>query len=127
MKTLINFDLDAQESKYERNIYLLHPVYRTVEKSDTDIIIVHGLLGGVFFTWRQRDLPINPYKHKRSKNGIDNVTKMAASSDPSTREYISEIEERNKLEWEEICKDYEVVFDDLPSNLEEHGPYSCSG
>lgn len=41
--------------KFDKLIYRLHPVYRNKERVKADIVFVHGLLGGIFFTWRQRD------------------------------------------------------------------------
>lgn len=60
-KTLANLDMDDHlDGKYERKVYLLHPTMRSIGKCDVDVILVHGLLGGVFFTWRQRDRIIEP-------------------------------------------------------------------
>lgn len=55
-RALANLDPDDNSDiTYERKIYLLHPVNRNDQKGAVDVILVHGLLGGVFFTWRQRN------------------------------------------------------------------------
>lgn len=37
------------------------------------------------------------------------------------------IDLREKYETEEMCKDYEIVWDDIPTNANEDslGPYTC--
>ncbi|XP_068140180.1 protein SERAC1 isoform X1 [Drosophila tropicalis] len=55
-KAMANLDHDdPNQSTYPPNVYPLHPRVRTRRKPKADIIFVHGLLGGVFITWRQRD------------------------------------------------------------------------
>ncbi|KAH8376707.1 hypothetical protein KR093_000946, partial [Drosophila rubida] len=55
-KTMANLDHDdPNQCTYPPNVYPLHPRVRTRRKPTADIIFVHGLLGGVFITWRQRD------------------------------------------------------------------------
>lgn len=53
-RALANLDMD-ESNKYPRRIYLLHPLHKTVANTKLDVIFLHGLLGGVFITWRQRD------------------------------------------------------------------------
>lgn len=43
------------EHSYQPGLYLLHPIYRSNTPPTCDILLVHGLRGGVFVTWRQRD------------------------------------------------------------------------
>ncbi|CAG4962024.1 unnamed protein product [Parnassius apollo] len=43
------------EHCFRPGLYLLHPLYRTRNKHACDTLLVHGLRGGVFVTWRQRD------------------------------------------------------------------------
>lgn len=55
-KTMANLDHDDPNyTVYAPNVYPLHPRLRTRSKPKADIIFVHGLLGGVFITWRQKD------------------------------------------------------------------------
>lgn len=55
-KTLANLDHDDPNyTVYAPNVYPLHPRLRTRSKPKADIVFVHGLLGGVFITWRQKD------------------------------------------------------------------------
>lgn len=56
-RALANLDMDENQSvKYPRRIYLLHPLCKTRANVKLDVVFLHGLLGGVFITWRQRDL-----------------------------------------------------------------------
>lgn len=52
-RALANLDADS-DAQYPSNLYILHPLGRTKKTQEVDVIFVHGLLGGVFFTWRQR-------------------------------------------------------------------------
>lgn len=55
-KTMANLDHDDPNyTPYPPNVYPLHPRLRTRHKPKADIVFVHGLLGGVFITWRQKD------------------------------------------------------------------------
>lgn len=53
-KTLANLDFD-NEYEYSRCLYLLSPLTRTTKHPEVDVVFIHGLLGGVFYTWRQRN------------------------------------------------------------------------
>lgn len=46
---------ENEHVKYPRRIYLLHPLHKTRTNAKLDVVFLHGLLGGVFVTWRQRD------------------------------------------------------------------------
>ncbi|XP_037957146.1 protein SERAC1 [Teleopsis dalmanni] len=55
-KTMANLDYDdPYHTIYPPNVYPLHPRTRTRAKPKADIVFIHGLLGGVFITWRQKD------------------------------------------------------------------------
>ncbi|RWS11207.1 protein SERAC1-like isoform X2 [Dinothrombium tinctorium] len=62
-KCLYNLDKDTQHV-FTESVYLLNPFYR-LKSTDWDIIFVHGLLGGIFRTWRQSD----------SSKNLDNYTR----------------------------------------------------
>lgn len=62
---LANLDIDKNKHiKYHRNVYLLHPLHRSDITSKIDVIFLHGLLGGVFVTWRQRDIKDDTHKYE---------------------------------------------------------------
>lgn len=55
-KALANMDVDERITrKYETKVYPLYPLRRVRRKQQLDIVFIHGLLGGVFVTWRQKD------------------------------------------------------------------------
>lgn len=55
-KAMANLDYDdPNHTEYPPNVYPLHPRLRTRIKPKGDIVFIHGLLGGVFITWRQKD------------------------------------------------------------------------
>ncbi|XP_023343627.1 protein SERAC1, partial [Eurytemora carolleeae] len=60
-KALCNLDQEFGVHKYEPGVYLMLPTDRYVQHKNqlsnwgVDIVFVHGLLGGVFYTWRQQD------------------------------------------------------------------------
>lgn len=56
-RALVNLDSEGNEgAKYARRIYLLHPLHRVHANTKMDVVFLHGLLGGIFVTWRQRDV-----------------------------------------------------------------------
>lgn len=56
-RALINLDCDSQEQvSYMRRVYPLYPLFTTLRQPKVDVIFIHGLLGGAFITWRQRDM-----------------------------------------------------------------------
>lgn len=57
ISALVNLDTDGNEkAKYSQSVYLLHPLHRVHAATKMDVVFLHGLLGGVFVTWRQRDI-----------------------------------------------------------------------
>ncbi|KAL0269577.1 UNVERIFIED_CONTAM: hypothetical protein PYX00_007265 [Menopon gallinae] len=59
-RALANLDVDDNlyggGLKFYRRIYQLYPTERVNFQPKLDVVFVHGLLGGLFITWRQRDL-----------------------------------------------------------------------
>ncbi|KAH8289256.1 hypothetical protein KR054_002402, partial [Drosophila jambulina] len=94
-KAMANLDRDdPNQCIYPPNVYPLHPRIRTGRKPKADIIFVHGLMGGVFVTWRQRhrkptELNIygkNAFYTSQSKDlyvAAEQWRQQAASSDSS--------------------------------------------
>lgn len=61
-RTLLNMDdEDPINGNYMfgKQTVLLHPKTRGHQDAKIDIVLVHGLLGGVSFSWREKDLLIN--------------------------------------------------------------------
>lgn len=57
ISALANLDMDGNEkAKYPQNVYLLYPLHRVHAITKMDVVFLHGLLGGIFITWRQRDV-----------------------------------------------------------------------
>lgn len=42
---------------------------------------------------------------------------------------MQDVEEHQRIEWEQLGKDFEVVFSDIPVHTNEQatGPYTCPG
>lgn len=60
-RALANLDLDDNKGEmYSQSIFPLHPLLRNRTQRKMDVIFIHGLLGGLFFTWRQRYLHLIP-------------------------------------------------------------------
>ncbi|XP_049863414.1 protein SERAC1 isoform X2 [Schistocerca gregaria] len=55
VKALYNLDEEFEDGRFPRSIYVLHPTVRTMHVPKIDVVFIHGLWGGLFVTWRQRD------------------------------------------------------------------------
>lgn len=142
--TLSNLDQDDPNSfSYESNVYPLYPKGRRKNKPDVDVIFVHGLLGGVFVTWRQKDLKpqaASLLEGIASSNDAELLTLQPTPpkshpsiSDTATQELIQALQED-----EPLSSEWSVVFPDLPLVADEkytspgvrnnpEGRYSVSG
>lgn len=74
--SLNNLDkFDNTKFKYRPKLYPLYPREKMFKKPDLDLIFVHGLLGGIWITWRvQKDadmLKISNGNGKEQQNGYD--------------------------------------------------------
>ncbi|XP_019536327.3 protein SERAC1 isoform X2 [Aedes albopictus] len=142
--TLSNLDRDDPNSfSYEYNVYPLYPKGRRKNKPDVDVIFVHGLLGGVFVTWRQKDLKpqaASLLEGIASYNDAELLTlqptppKFQPSiSDTATKELIQALQEDEPLssEWSVVFPDLPLVADEKYTSPGVHknfeGRYSVSG
>ncbi|KAK4882797.1 hypothetical protein RN001_006116 [Aquatica leii] len=131
-KTLANLDDNNYNALYPNKIYVLHPLHRLNETANVDVIFVHGLLGGVFFTWRQKRRSkfsnfFSTYGFKKTLTDVQ--SKLLRTSDPIVREFIQDTEVTDQLEFDQVGHDFEFVLNDIPitTNVEATGPYTCSG
>lgn len=117
--TLSNLDRDDPNCfTYESNVYPLYPKSRREKKPDVDIVFVHGLLGGVFVTWRQKDLkPQAASLLEGIATAREEVLTLQPTppkphpsiSDTATQELIQALQED-----EPLSSDWSVVFPDIP-------------
>ncbi|XP_067008615.2 protein SERAC1 isoform X2 [Anabrus simplex] len=123
-KALANLDADDDmHNLYVNGMFPLHPLWRTLEPVKVDVVFVHGLLGGVLVTWRQRDRSSRAEKlTKPQEIPVPDDFKM---SDEKTQEYMLEVSAQKHEEWEEIGQDFETVMPDSPenTNVQATGPF----
>ncbi|XP_012256701.2 protein SERAC1 [Athalia rosae] len=126
-RALANLDADENsDEKYPRRIYLLHPLHRTRSTTKLDVIFMHGLLGGVFFTWRQRD----PDNLKLELDGSSKLDSEVSIAGEHPQEFMRDLAHDLKMiEWKRIGHDFEVVLTDYPDNMNDEacGPFTCKG
>lgn len=124
--TLENLDQDDPNGfRYASKIYPLHPRGRQHAKPAVDVVFVHGLLGGVFVTWRQKDLKpqaasllagIAPYKDEllTFQESTTAAPRDSSISDTKTKELIEALQEE-----ETLGSDWTVVYPDVPLAADE--------
>ncbi|CAH1400690.1 unnamed protein product [Nezara viridula] len=111
---LANLD-DDSNLKYEREVLLLHPPFKNNESIKTDIVLIHGLLGGVHYTWRQRGNrkgPVSIFGITSPGESIENLCARATSLviDEAPSELTDDIHKKE----EEVESGYVFVMSDIP-------------
>ncbi|XP_049289755.1 protein SERAC1 isoform X2 [Anopheles funestus] len=124
--TLENLDQDDPNGfRYAPKVYPLHPRGRQQAKPAVDVVFIHGLLGGVFVTWRQKDLKpqaasllegIAPYRDEllTFQESTTAVPRDASISDTETKELIEALQQE-----EPLGSDWTVVYPDVPLKADE--------
>ncbi|KAJ8680523.1 hypothetical protein QAD02_016310 [Eretmocerus hayati] len=136
-RALINLDPDdSDDERYFQRIYPLYPLHRVNFKKKLDLVFIHGLLGGVFVTWRQRDvdrsvpLPDDPISTTRPDMSPSKHLSLRSIVDDHPSEFLRDLaKDLENREWQRVGNDFEVVLDDCPVNMksEDPGPFFCSG
>ncbi|XP_011506367.1 PREDICTED: protein SERAC1 isoform X2 [Ceratosolen solmsi marchali] len=127
---LANLDTDDIEHEtYPQKIYLLHPLHRVSSKRDLDVIFIHGLLGGVFVTWRQRDLDKSTHVPDIKNNY--NTLSLSEMVDTHPSEFLKDLARDSEIrEWQRIGQDFDVVLHDCPINVDSKNivdSFFCKG
>ncbi|XP_076250470.1 protein SERAC1 isoform X1 [Rhynchophorus ferrugineus] len=128
-RALANLDQN-NTAQYSSNLYVLHPIHLPNRNQEIDVIFVHGLLGGVFFTWRQRSKDDNLVGligkgERKPKESILPETESkpvpAKKKRKTTKEFLKDITDKITID------SYEVVLNDIPSNANKEcsGPFTC--
>ncbi|XP_043278487.1 protein SERAC1 isoform X2 [Venturia canescens] len=130
-RALANLDTDENPNeKYPRRVYLLHPQHRVTNSPKLDVIFIHGLLGGVFVTWRQRDLEASSSRFVETPTAYFTSDTLHAVIGDHPQEFLKDLaRDLKQREWKRIGHDYEVVLDDCPENMNARatGPFTCRG
>ncbi|XP_014602802.1 PREDICTED: protein SERAC1-like [Polistes canadensis] len=129
---LANLDIDKNKHiKYPRHVYLLHPLHRTDTPSKLDVVFLHGLLGGVFITWRQRDIIKDDAIKCEDPINIENQSsELSALIKDYPQEFFKDLAYDLQMRaWKKLGRDYEVILDDCPINVnyQATGPFTCKG
>ncbi|GAB1865692.1 Protein SERAC1 [Camponotus japonicus] len=131
INALANLDTDGNEgAKYPQSIYLLHPAHKVHAATKMDVVFLHGLLGGVFVTWRQRDVDTSALEviDSNTLNQMDYLSTVIDND--HSQEFFKDLACDLYLhEWRKIGQNFEVVLDDCPQNTNAQacGPYFCKG
>ncbi|XP_015109817.1 protein SERAC1 [Diachasma alloeum] len=127
-RALANLDVDFHgDEKFHKRIYLLHPMHRVSTKPELDAIFIHGLLGGIFVSWRQRNADFDATNVENSQMAFETETLNLAIGD-QPNEFIKDLAHDMQLrEWKQISQDYEIVLDDCPVSMNSRacGPFTC--
>lgn len=106
------------ECCYRPGLYLLYPIYRTTQSHVCDTLLVHGLRGGVFVTWRQRDRPcagqVAILDDKVSHHNCEPCEQKSDKTyiaEPELRQVIEDIIE---LKDEVMLSNVDIVLQDIP-------------
>ncbi|KAK2576698.1 hypothetical protein KPH14_005359 [Odynerus spinipes] len=128
---LANLDIDTNKNaKYPRHVYLLHPLRRTEIVPKLDVIFLHGLLGGVFITWRQRDIQNCNINYEGFTATSNENSRLSTLISEYPQEFFKDLARDIQLrQWKKLAEYYEVVLDDCPVNMNylAEGPFTCSG
>lgn len=84
-KALANLD-DEVKATYNNHIYLLAPLHRDQQKTNSDVIFVHGLVGSVFKSWRQGSIALDESGNRCSPKNFTPTTELlplSLSEDPA--------------------------------------------
>ncbi|XP_025423884.1 protein SERAC1 isoform X2 [Sipha flava] len=137
-RTLLNMDdEDPINGNYSfgKQTVLLHPKNRCQKDTKIDIVLVHGLLGGVSFSWREKYLmknePLGLFDMSNkveSHNSLTTATKKIPGGE-DMQEYLDSYKEVKAREWDMIGSNFEFVLNDIPEreNAKGNGPYSLNG
>lgn len=104
---------------YRPGLFLLHPLYRTTAPNSCDTLLVHGLRGGVFVTWRQRDRkcaePVGIIEVTVADNDCDpcepTMKEPQTYLDPEIKQVMDDLLEIGE---ELFLSELEVVLHDIP-------------
>ncbi|XP_050420372.1 protein SERAC1-like isoform X2 [Adelges cooleyi] len=134
-RTLLN--LDTKDPVNGNNLYgkhtvLLYPKNRSQQDAKIDVVLVHGLLGGVSFSWREKDQYINKplgiFDINKSETPRS-YTSLKKSIGEDIQDYLENYTEVKDREWDEIGNGFEFVMNDLPINdsIKGNEPYTLDG
>ncbi|OXA62204.1 protein SERAC1 isoform X2 [Folsomia candida] len=103
-RALHNLDRRGTNSVLPPGIYQLHPEFGCDDcSSQYDIVFIHGLLGGIFRTWRRHD--INPNKDFSKTDKDEHETRMSI-----WKARILELRSKSPVQHNNNCLDETVVY-----------------